>query len=87
VAEESLLIGDHAWFYDVRTPIRRMAVSTHAEHGVVILSTWLGDTCTGTFRLPLSQSASLISVLAAGMAQGLPPRPADGPSGPLRRVK
>jgi hypothetical protein len=74
--------GERTWFYDVRSPIRRMAVSTHEAEGITVVSLWQGDTCTGTFRLPLGESARLISTLAYGMAAGVAgkprtPRPVD----------
>jgi hypothetical protein len=71
--------GSRTWFYDVRSPVRRMAVSTHEAEGITVVSLWQGDTCTGTFRLPLGESARLISVLADGMAAGLPGRAGSGP--------
>lgn len=61
-----------SWFYDVRAPARRMAVSTHEAEGITVVSFWQGDTCTATFRLPLADSSRLIAVLADGMAAGLP---------------
>ena len=71
-------------------------MSSHPESGVVILSLWTGDTCTGTFRVPMADAAGLIATLADGMAQSIPAdecthagrgaRPARlaGPGGPVR---
>jgi hypothetical protein len=59
------------WFSDPRTPLRRMSVSTHPSEGVAVVSLWQGQTCTGTFRLPLTDAAGMIAALADGMAAGL----------------
>jgi hypothetical protein len=82
MAEEGLLYGDRAWFSDARSPFRRMAVSSHPEAGLVVLSLWVGDTCTATFRLPMADAARLIASLADGMASSLPPRPVVAPVPP-----
>jgi hypothetical protein len=68
---EGLLFGDRVWFSDTRTPVRRMAVSAHPSEGIVVISLWQGDSCTGTFRLRLGEGARLISTVAEGMAAGL----------------
>ena len=86
MAEEGLLFGDRVWFYDTRTAARRMAVSSHPENGIIVVSFWQGDTCTATFRLQLTDAARLISALAEGMASGLPtghdqPTPRPTPTG------
>jgi hypothetical protein len=73
--EEGLLSGERTWFFDPRTPLRRMGVASHPEQGVVVLSLWTGDTCTATFRLPMADAARLISSLANGLAAGLPLAP------------
>jgi hypothetical protein len=72
VAEVGLLYGDRVWFTDARSPSRRLAVSSHPESGVVILSLWTGATCTGTFRVPMADAAGLIATLADGMARSIP---------------
>ncbi|MCU1460867.1 MAG: hypothetical protein JWO37_942 [Acidimicrobiales bacterium] len=86
MAEQGLFFGDRAWFSDTRTPARRMAVTSHPDEGVIVVSFWQGDACTSTFRLPLADGARLISAVAGGMAAGLPagvepPSPPPGPSG------
>ena len=87
VAERSLLFGERAWFYDTRSPARRMAVSAHPAEGVFVISFWQGDSCTGTFRLPLADADSVITVLARGMAGGLPPNPDPAGESTLRLVE
>ena len=79
MAEEEHLLGQRAWFTDVRSPARRLAVTTHAEAGFVVLSLWQGDRCTATFRLPLADAAGLVTALTEGM-EPVPPTT-------LRRVK
>ena len=69
--QRGLLYGERVWFHDVRTPVRRMAISTHLAEGIAVISFWQGDTCTGTFRLPLVDASRLIGALAEGMAEGL----------------
>ena len=70
--EEGLRSGERTWFFDPRSPSRRMGVAGHPEQGIVVLSLWTGDTCTATFRLPMADAARLISTLANGLASGLP---------------
>jgi hypothetical protein len=72
MAEEGLLYGDRTWFVDPRGPARRMGVANHADHGLVILSLWAGDTCTATFRMPVADAARMIGVLADGLAAAIP---------------
>jgi hypothetical protein len=87
MAEEGLLYGDRTWFFDPRTPVRRMGVSVHPDHGLVVLSFWAGDSCTSTFRMPMADAARLIATLADGMATSLPdptpvvPAPEPEPTG------
>lgn len=91
VGQESFLYGERVWFFDTRSPARRMAVSAHPDEGLFVISFWQGDACSGTFRLPLAEGASLISTLAHGMARGIPPvaqrtvRPSDQPAWWWRR--
>ena len=68
VAEHGLLFGDRIWFVDVRTPARRMAVTTHPEDGVAVISLWHGDSCTATFRLPRRDAARFVDALAQGLS-------------------
>jgi hypothetical protein len=71
VLEEGPLFGNRVWFYDARSPVRRMAVEAHPELGILLLSLWQGDTCTGTFRLPMREGGRAISTLAYGIAAAL----------------
>jgi hypothetical protein len=89
VAEEGLVLGDHVWFADPRTPSRRLSVSSHPEAGVVVLSLWQDDRCTGTFRLPVDDAPALVVALTEGMTSSTPPSsssPSHSPS-VLRRIK
>ena len=69
---EGHLYGDRVWFYDTRSPVRRMGVSTHPIDATIVISLWQGDVCTGTFRLPARDAAPLISTLAYGMSEAIP---------------
>jgi hypothetical protein len=71
VLEEGLPFDNRVWFSDARSPVRRMAVSAHPDVGILVLSLWQGDRCTGTFRLPMREGARVVSTLAHGMAAGL----------------
>ena len=69
---EGHLYGDRVWFYDTRSSVRRMGVSTHPVDSTMVISPWQGDVCTGTFRLPAQDAARLISTLAYGMTAAIP---------------
>ncbi len=85
MAEVGLLFGDRMWFSDARSPFRRLAVSSHPDEGVVILSLWTGDTCTATFQVPMAEAAGLIATLADGMARSIvPPAPPTLVATPVR---
>ena len=56
-------------FLDARRGGRALRVSWHAEAGVVVLSLWTGDTCTGTFRLAVDEVPDLIEALRGGLAR------------------
>jgi hypothetical protein len=77
MAVEGHLYGDRVWFYDSRSPVRRMGVSTHPTDSTLVISLWQGDTCTGTFRLPAREGARLVSTLAYGMVEAIPADPAN----------
>jgi hypothetical protein len=78
VLAEGSLFGERTWFYDTRSPARRMGVSTHPTDSTVVISFWQGDCCTGTFRLPVADAARLVSTLAFGMAEAIPPADSGG---------
>jgi hypothetical protein len=62
-------------FFDVRGSARSMRLSWYADTGVAVFSIWQAGTCTGTFRLPMTDLPRMIATLNAGPA----PRPADAP--------
>jgi hypothetical protein len=64
-------VAGRVWFSDPRTPLRRMSVATHPAEGIAVVSLWQGQTCTSTFRLPLTEAARMITALAYGMSAGL----------------
>jgi hypothetical protein len=69
------------WFSDERTPVRRLKSSWHPEAGVVVLSLWQGDHCTGTFRLPIAGAPDLIHLLVDALADTpAPPEPPKPPT-------
>jgi len=47
-----------------------LRVSWHHDAGVVVLSLWLADTCTGTFRLLAEDVPGLLAALSSGLAAG-----------------
>ncbi len=57
-------------FLDARGAARALRVTWHHEASVVVLSLWLDDTCTGTFRLRSEDTPALIDALTRGLAQG-----------------
>jgi hypothetical protein len=59
--------GGRLWFDDQRSPDRRLGLSAHTEAGIVVLSFWQGDVCTGTFRLTLADAPTVIAALAAAL--------------------
>jgi hypothetical protein len=56
-------------FLDARGSGRALRVTWHGEADLVVLSLWHGGTCTGTFRLPVSEVPDLIDVLRDGLAR------------------
>jgi hypothetical protein len=53
-------------FFDVRGDSRSMRVSWYADTGVAVFSIWQGDTCTGTFRLPIPELPRMVEALTQG---------------------
>lgn len=83
---EGHLYGERVWFSDTRSPVRRMGISTHPVDSTIVISLWQGDICTGTFRLPARDAASVISTLAYGMAESVPEPGHDSEVGSTRRL-
>jgi hypothetical protein len=54
-------------FLDSRGSGRALRVSWHPENDLVVLSLWQGDTCTGTFRLPVEDVPDLVDALRDGL--------------------
>lgn len=54
-------------FFDPR-PGRAMRLSWHADEGIAVLSLWRGDSCAGTFRLPIAEVPDLVDALVRGLA-------------------
>ena len=74
VAEKLTVPVARTWFVDERTPVRRMQVTRHPDRGLVVLSLWQSDQCTGTFRLSVRDASALVHALVDGMAAALPDR-------------
>ncbi len=55
------------FFLDARGDARSLRVRWHREHGLVVLSLWRGEECTGTFRLPVEEVPILVEALRAGL--------------------
>ena len=79
MAEKLTVPVARTWFVDERTPVRRMQVTRHPDRGLVVLSLWQGDHCTGTFRLAARDAPGLVHTLVDGIAAALP---AAGPAPP-----
>jgi hypothetical protein len=74
VAEVRQLHGDRMWFTDPRSSSRSLAVTSHPEAGVVVLSLWSDDTCTASFRLPIDDAPRLIAALGTALSARPPAR-------------
>ena len=68
-------------FFDVRGDSRTMRVSWYADTGVAVFSIWQGDTCTGTFRLPIPELPRMIEALTQGPPGHAGPGPRDAGTG------
>jgi hypothetical protein len=62
-----------AWFTDERSPTRRLHVSYHWAEAMIVLSIWLEDRCTASFRMPLRDAGRLIASVADAMGRALSP--------------
>jgi hypothetical protein len=60
------------WLPDARDGSRALRVSWHPDAGVVVLSHWHDDACTGTTRLTPAEAARLVGLLADGLAACAP---------------
>lgn len=54
-------------FIDARGADRAMRVSWHEESGLVVLSLWRDNVCTGSFRLAVDEVPALIELLRTGL--------------------
>lgn len=52
---------------DARGPDRVLRVSWHHEAGLVVLSLWRDNVCTGSFRLAVDDAPAMIDALRAGL--------------------
>ncbi len=70
-------------YFDVRGESRSMRLSWYADTGVAVFSIWQGGTCTGTFRLPITDLPRMIDTLQRGPHGDPrdPGAPQDGPRG------
>ena len=55
---------------DERGEGRALRVTWHHEAGVVVLSVWRQDRCSGTVRLAAEDVPALLTVLAEGLSEG-----------------
>ncbi|WP_432477798.1 hypothetical protein [Nocardioides sp. GXQ0305] len=54
-------------YLDSRGSERALRVSWHHEAGVVVLSLWRDNVCSGSFRLAVDEVPDLIDALRAGL--------------------
>ena len=54
-------------FLDRRGDARALRVSWHHDDGLVVLSLWRDNLCTGSFRLHVDEVPGLITLLRAGL--------------------
>ncbi|MFC4785758.1 hypothetical protein ACT8ZV_14865 [Nocardioides sp. MAHUQ-72] len=54
-------------FLDARGGDRALRVSWHHESGLVVLSLWRDNVCSGSFRLAVDEVPDLIDLLRAGL--------------------
>lgn len=54
-------------YLDARASDRALRVTWHSEAGLVVLSLWRGNVCSGSFRLAIEEVPDLIDVLRAGL--------------------
>lgn len=56
-------------FLDARGGDRALRVSWHQDAGMVILSLWRENVCSGSFRLAIDEVPALIQMLQAGLVR------------------
>ena len=54
-------------FLDSRGSDRALRVSWHLDNGLVVLSLWRDNVCSGSFRLAVDDVPEMISTLRAGL--------------------
>lgn len=54
-------------FFDARGDGRALRASWHHESGVVVLSLWRDNVCTGSFRLAVDEVPALVELLRRGL--------------------
>ena len=54
-------------YLDARGGERALRVSWHQESGVVVLSLWRDNVCSGSFRLGVDEVPELIALLRSGL--------------------
>jgi hypothetical protein len=54
-------------FVDQRGGGRALRLGWHTDAGVVVLSLWQDDRCTGSFRLPIADVPRLVHALVTGL--------------------
>lgn len=56
-------------FLDARGEDRALRVSWHQESGLVVLSLWRDNVCSGSFRLAVEEVPALIELLRSGLVR------------------
>jgi hypothetical protein len=59
-----------------------LRVTWHPERDLVVLSVWQGDSCVGTFRMPVQDIPRLSGLLAAALGDWVDQSGDPGPGGP-----
>lgn len=87
----SVVTRERSWFGDADRRSRTLRLTPHPRQGVVTLSLWDDEQCTGTVRLENAEVPALIGALAEALARAAseavaPPLvlvPPPAPSGPV----
>ncbi len=67
MAKPRTFSGTGSIFLDRRGDARALRVSWHHDDGLVVLSLWRGNACTGSFRLHVDEVPGLIALLREGL--------------------